>query len=163
MFLVGKKGTVAPARWYASRKGCTAVSTVEAEVVGINDATRSLAIPMVDLLSELGHVSAEHKVFTDAQAARSAVVKGTSKSLGHLRKVHRLSLAALHDIFTEHDDLDLEHIPGLRNVADVFTKALAGPRIQLLRAWMGVLPEGNVELPLDRPALALDGRAGPSV
>ena len=127
----------------------------------MNDATRSYAVPLADLLAELGHRSSDHKVLTDAQAARAAVLKGTSKSLTHLRKMHRVSLAALHDVFTDHDDIDLEHVPGIDNIADLSTKAFAGPRLQLLRSWMCVMEEGDVCIPVDHPALVYGRRPTP--
>ena len=68
--------------------------------------------------------------------------------------MHRVSLAALHDIFTGHADLEIEHIPGVVNVSDIFTKALPGPRHTLLRGWLGVLPEGSWTLPYEHPARA---------
>ena len=128
----------------------------------MNDATRSYAVPLADLLAELGHRSSDHKVLTDAQAARAAVVKGTSKSLTHLRKMHRVSLAALHDVFSNHEDLNLEHVPGVDNIADLFTKAFAGPRLQLLRSWMCILPEGDTVVPSNHRARVYGGRPGAS-
>jgi hypothetical protein len=160
LFVVGEKGSLAATRWSAARQGCAAVSTVEAEVVGLNEATRLFALPTTELLTELGQASGAHEVRTDAEAARAAVVKGASKALGHLRKVHRVSLAALHDIFEAHDDLTLVHVPGTSNVADLFTKALPGPRFQLLRGWMGVLPPGVLEVPRDHPARVRVAPAG---
>ena len=159
-FLVGARGSLAPIRWSAARQGCTAVSTVEAEVVAMNDATRSYAVPLSDLLAVLGHQASCHKVLTDAEAARAAVLKGTSKTLTHLRKMHRVSLAALHDVFTDHEDLLLEHVPGVDNVADLFTKSFSGPRLALLRSWMCILPEGDTTVPVNHPARVYGRRLG---
>ena len=59
----------------------------------------------------------------DSSAGIAAMTKGYSNTMRHLKKVHRVSLAALGDIASQ-QNIDVSHVSGDENVSDIFTKPL---------------------------------------
>jgi len=152
-FLVGRQRTLSLISWASGRQGCAAVATAEAESVGINDALRHDVLPLVATMSAIGVPLEGVQLRADASAAIGAIRRGYSKSMRHLRKVHRVSLAASSDVLENEDGVELVHTPGVRNVADTFTKPLPEPQFRAMREWLGLRERRCWAFPRVHPAL----------
>ena len=89
-FLIGSKGTWALVSWRSHRQGATAGSTAEAEIVSLAEAGRRDTVPITDLLEQILSRKVEAMLLTDSAAAKAAAEKGSSTTMRHLRKVHRI-------------------------------------------------------------------------
>lgn len=75
----------------------------------------------------------------DSDALRLAVERGPSVNMGHLRKHAQTSF-----LFLKECGIMLEHIPGIENSADLFTKIVSAEKnYYLSRKWFGHPVEKN--------------------
>ena len=150
-YLVGPS-TCALISWKSRRQGCCAVSTAEAETVALSETTRADFLPLVDLASHVLDRDVSGYLGSDSSACVAAVEKGVSAALRFIRKVHRVSLAMLHDVF-QNQSVHLKHISGTENVSDIMTKPLTAPRFAELRR--AVCVSMPFDPALDTPAILM--------
>ena len=69
-----------------------------------------------------------------------AVTKGYSKRLRHLPRTQRVCVEMLHEMLNDPDlKMSLQHCPTLQMKADIFTKALNGPRFKAAGDMIGLV------------------------
>lgn len=107
--------------WGSRRQGAAAPSTADAEAGALQDAWLKSVFPLGGTLDQcLGRdVDLEHDI--DSSAALSAVEKGVSLALRYMRKVKRVSIAALHDMARL---IRARKIESDKNESDVLTKPM---------------------------------------
>ena len=96
------------------------------------------------LLSELGHDQGAVRVLEDNQAAiRIAKNPQDHKRTKHIKPRYHYLRDQIRD-----GVLQLEYIPTIDQLADIFTKALNGPRLRALRSRLGIsaIPDSRGEL-----------------
>ena len=68
-----------------------------------------------------------------------AVTKGYSKKLRHLSRTQRICIGMLHEVINDPElSTQLEHCPTAVMKADIFTKALIGPKFETAVALIGL-------------------------
>ena len=129
--------------WYSHTQSVVALSTAEAEYIALTDIAKKV-VWMKLLLSELGHPQADVVVFEDNQASiRIAKNPQDHKRTKHIRPHYHYIRDQIKDGI-----LRLEYIPTQNQLADIFTKALNGPRLRALRTQLGIalIPDSGGEL-----------------
>ena len=164
LMLRGVNGTNVAIDWASRKQATVARSSGEAETVALADAVKAVAggdaegprvaaqlavgvnrglcasgIPTVDFLEKALGQAVPTRVMVDAAVAKAAAEKGTSRQMKHLSKAQGVELFWPRDMVTK-IPLDVRKVDGENNIADVFTKALTGPRTVMIRERIGALP-----------------------
>ena len=149
--------------WSCATQKVVVLSTAEAELRALTDATRSvlgfqgLAQRLMDCAD--GDERCHPLVYCDAQAALDAVQNGYSAKMRY-SKTLQVNLAWLRDR-SESGEVTFLKISSLKNLADLFTKPLPAERFQELRAAIGLQPYPPSSVPsvaAAPPAEAEDNR-----
>ena len=81
------------------------------------------------------------RIFEDNEGTILVAKSGYSPALWHLLKTQKCSVDLVHRVIYEQQLCDLEHVSTGSQVADIFTKSLAGPQweqaLSLLRVERG--------------------------
>ena len=109
-----------PATWTAHKQTTVAHSTSDAEYMAISDASRE-ALARMQFLQELKIQTAPILILSDSQTALD-LAKGTA--INH-RKAKHIDIK-YHAIrhYIQEDKVQVDHLSGADNIADIFTKAL---------------------------------------
>ncbi|CAE7229590.1 GIP, partial [Symbiodinium sp. CCMP2456] len=120
-----------PILWRSSRQPTTALSTAEAELTAILEGSVAL-LGVEAMLLDIAE-SVDDKVVGSDSMSALCISSGT----GSWRTRHlRIKAAWLQEAISG-GQLRAEHVPGLRQPADLLTKALPSQRLRdLLRLWM---------------------------
>ena len=112
-----------PLCWGSKRQGATARSTCEAEIISLDSGVFGEAVPMQDLFD----LVLNRPISLVCQQGNASVIQivhgGYSAKLRHLKKVHKLNLSALYELFND-PQVTLQYIKSAPQRADPFTKAL---------------------------------------
>ena len=139
VFITGVHGTRALMDWGAKRQVVVANSSTHAELIALNYATNMSIIPITMLAELVFDQRMAVRVNVDNKAAIEAIEAGFSVKLRYLKKLHKMSLARLHEIYFGDESFNEDNIEGqdqkvnislrrvgtLDNVSDIFTKDLA--------------------------------------
>ena len=134
----------APITWCSQKQETVALSSCEAEFMAGTEASRQ-AIWLQDLLAEIMSMSSERVVIKiDNQSAialtRNPVFHGRSK---HIHPRYHFIRECV-----EKGLIEVEHVPGTEQKADILTKALARIKFREMRELIGVheVKEGHFKL-----------------
>ena len=109
-----------PIHWISKRQTLTARSSAEAEIYATDEATKAL-LAISHLTADLGltneFFSVPAIIFNDNNACVCWSHKMTTKGLRHMQMRENAIRESIHDGF-----IDVKHIPGIINIADIFTK-----------------------------------------
>ena len=94
----GGGGRCFPIAWGSKKQGGTARSTQEAEIISLDSCLATELIPAQVLLQEILHKPVRARMMEDNSACISAVEKGYSPQLRHLRRQHKISLSHLKEV-----------------------------------------------------------------
>jgi hypothetical protein len=121
--------------WYSHTQPVVALSTAEAEYIALTDIAKEI-VWFKTFLNELGYPQDSVMVYEDNQAAiRIAKNPQDHKRTKHIQvRYHYVRDQVRDDIFK------LQYIPTADQLADLFTKALTGPRLRNLRSRLGIQP-----------------------
>jgi hypothetical protein len=123
-----------PVAWSSWKQPIIALSTAEAEYIALTAAAREVLYLQL-LIEELYEIpSTSTPVYCDNQAA----IALASNSKFHARTKHidiRYHFVRAH---VKNKTFELRYCPTDDNIADAFTKPLPQPRLQKLRAMMGL-------------------------
>ena len=137
-----KSGNTWPISWSSSRQTSTSSSTAEAETVAASHAMRREAIPAQLLLEECLGVRLHIEHFIDNMQAISAIRKGYSKKLRHLRRTQRVAIGLLNDSINDPElDMSVSHQKTDGMKADLFTKALEILKFDAARSMIRLGPK----------------------
>jgi hypothetical protein len=134
VFIEGPR-TKLPIAFMSRKQTVTELSTGSSEMVAFRDVTYQEAVPLVGLLELMLQRAVRLIGEIDSEAARGAIRRGYSRKLAYLKKTQRVAISGLHELFHGEGAIDLEpddsmsinrcnHVPGDKNVADLYTKAL---------------------------------------
>jgi hypothetical protein len=114
-------GVEAVVDWCSKRQSRAAASTAEAETIATKDSWCRSLLPLAGMMEQAlcNEICLVHEI--DADAARSAILKGISIALKYLRKYSRISLAWLHDASKI---IRLGRIDTDKNESDILTKGV---------------------------------------
>jgi len=115
--------------WAGKTQSATSRSTPEAELVSASDCVFDLALPVQETISQLAGVTLPIELGIDADAPRLAILSGYSRKLGYVRRHQRVSLSALHEVFSAEAEANpdgnrIYREASARMPVDLFTKAL---------------------------------------
>ena len=151
--------------------------TAEAETVSLAHCCRQELIPLQILLQAMLGEAVDCVVKEDNAACTIAVMKGYSPSLRHLKRMQRIALGHLHEIFFEDEHHDgsantdgkftLEKAATADHKGDLFTKELHPAQfnhaLDLIRiGCKAIAPPPKSPMP-DRPNLEMLRRAAVSI
>ena len=120
-----------PLAWGSMKQTSTSSSTAESEVVAASHAVRREVIPIQILMEAILGRRLKIQMLIDNSQALLAIQRGYSKKLRHLARTQRVGIGLLNELTKDPDmELTVEHCPTLSMKADIFTKALIGPKFQ---------------------------------
>ena len=125
-FIMGKNGTKALMGWFGVKMKSAGVSTGEVETCAASVSLRRLALPLAGCLEFLlvpMCVKIRTKLRGDATVAEQCFASARSAKMRYLRKVHRISIHFVHDVF-QIEGIDYEHVDTHINCSDLITKPL---------------------------------------
>jgi len=110
--------------WQSRKQRTVALSSTEAEYMGITDAAKE-ALHLIGFLKELECNDLTHvTIYNDNQGAKMLA----NNSVFHSRSKHiDIRYHFIREVLRDHT-VELTYIPSERMIADVLTKALSGPR-----------------------------------
>ncbi|XP_019094578.1 PREDICTED: uncharacterized protein LOC109129969 [Camelina sativa] len=133
-----------PITWCSQKQNTIALSSCEAEFMASTEAAKQ-AIWLQDLLSEITRWKTEQiTIHIDNKSAieltKNPVFHGRSK---HIHKRYHFIRECI-----ENEVVDVEHVPGVEQRADILTKALARLKFKEMRSLLGVqyLTKKNLKL-----------------
>ena len=109
--------------WASRAQPLTARSPPKAEMIAVEEEFCDVGEPVRLLFEAVLDRTVYHAVRTDSDPARFAVEKGYSRRLAHIKKLQRISIGWLHDVFRR-PRTDLSRVDTKKSRADLFTKAL---------------------------------------
>ena len=119
--------------WYARTQPVVALSTAEGEYIAFTDITKE-QVWMKLFMSELGYAQGSVTILEDNQAAiRIAKNPQDNKRTKHIQGPYHYVRDHVRD-----GVVTLKYIPTIDQLADIFTKALNGPRLRDLRSRLGI-------------------------
>ena len=90
--------TYYPLGGLSKKHGCTSHSTVEAEIVSLNTALRTMGLPSLDLWElSLGR-PLQLVVYEDNQATARIVTTGKYTAMRHVKRTHGVQLSSLTEL-----------------------------------------------------------------
>ncbi|KAG7599393.1 Zinc finger CCHC-type [Arabidopsis suecica] len=140
-----------PISWRSQKQETVAMSSCEAEFMGGTEAAKQ-AIWLQDILSEItGNVCEKVMIKIDNRSAialtRNPVFHGRSKHIH--RRYHFIRECV------ENGLIEVEHVPGNEQRADILTKALGRIKFKEIRDLIGVQDLKNVEFKLKEEIVGL--------
>ena len=99
-------------------------STSDAEYMAISDASRE-ALARIQFFQELNISTASILVLSDSKTALE-IANGTALNYRKAKHIDIKYHAIRH--YIQEDKIQVNHVPGTENIADIFTKAL-GPQL----------------------------------
>ena len=125
-----------PFSWSSKLQRCVAQSTTEAEFIAASESSKE-AVWNRRLLEEIGFGSkTPTTIFCDNQSAIALV----HNPVFHQKTKHmEVKYYFIHDL-QEKGEINMEYIDTANQWADIFTKPLPGPRFEMLREKIGVIP-----------------------
>ena len=147
MYLVlkGERGTNIAIDWASRKQNFVTTSTTEAEIVALSDGIKKIGLNNQMILSAVLGWDIKMEVLTDSLSGLRAIQDGYGK-LKHMRKTQRISFAYIKEL-CERDIIEIKHVDGNQNIADIFTKPLNRVQHTFLCEKMGLdLDPENVEL-----------------
>lgn len=135
-----------PISWCSQKQSTVALSSCEAEFMAATEAARQ-AIWLQDILSEItGWKTEKVLIKIDNKSAialtKNPVFHGKSK---HIHKRYHFIRECI-----ENKIVEVEHVPGEEQKADILTKALARVKFGEMRSLIGVQDLSKIELKLKR-------------
>ena len=127
LLVVSGPRTWFPVTWMSKRQTAVSRSTTEAETISLAQSFFSDALPTQEFLSMILQRPVVLRCKQDNTATIQVIRNGYSPKLRHVSKTHKLDLNGLYDAFAS-ADVFLEYVSTDRQAADVFTKALPGPK-----------------------------------
>jgi hypothetical protein len=112
-----------PLCWGSKRQGATARSTCEAEMISLDSGVFGEGLPMQELFETVLDRPIDLICQQDNASVIQIVHGGYSPKLRHMKKVHKLNLSSLYEVF-EDPHVKLQYIKTDLQRADPFTKAL---------------------------------------
>ncbi|CAL9243066.1 unnamed protein product [Arabidopsis halleri] len=133
-----------PISWCSQKQGTVALSSCEAEFMAATEAARQ-AIWLQEILSEImGWKTEKILIKIDNKSAialtKNPVFHGKSK---HIYKRYHFIRECI-----KNEVVDVEHVPGEEQKADILTKALARVKFGVMRSMIGVQDLSSIELKL---------------
>ena len=123
-----------PITWCSTKQETVALSSCEAEFMAGTEAARQ-AIWLQDLLSEItGQVEQKVIIRIDNQSA----IALTKNPVFHGRSKHILTRYHFIRECVENGQVEVEHVPGSEQKADILTKALGKVKFREMREFIGV-------------------------
>lgn len=148
--LKGPRGTNIPIAWFARKQGATTRNTAHAELGGLDETTFKFGLPLTGIMETILNRTVRLIAEADATAALGAVRRGYPRKLAYLKKVQKVSIPALHEVFYGNspelipDDAwtynRLTHRDSERNDADLLTKSFSVERHWALCEMIGLRP-----------------------
>ncbi|KAG7594051.1 Integrase catalytic core [Arabidopsis thaliana x Arabidopsis arenosa] len=140
-----------PISWRSQKQETVAMSSCEAEFMGGTEAAKQ-AIWLQDILSEItGNVCEKVMIKIDNRSAialtRNPVFHGRSK---HIHRRYQFIRECV-----ENGLIEVEHVPGNEQRADILTKALGRIKFKEIRDLIGVQDLKNVEFKLKEEIVGL--------
>lgn len=130
--------------WGSKKQHCIALSTMEAELIALNEGVKE-ALWIASLLEEYQGKRPKIVVHCDNKATISIIEeKGTLSRAKHIDIRHHF----LKDL-TEKNEISIRYIESANNVADLFTKPLAKNKFNNFKQTLGLVTcpsSGSVEL-----------------
>lgn len=119
--------TFFPTAGQSRKQGCVSTSNPESELVALFHAVRNYGLPTVDLLQMLLGRPVQLTIHEDNTACITACKTGRNPTTRHLGRVHRISIAWLHE---RYDDpyIRFKYTISEAMAADIFTKACKDAR-----------------------------------
>jgi hypothetical protein len=105
----------------SKKHGCTSHSTVEAEVVSLNTAIRTLGLPALDLWEKILGRPVTLVAYEDNQATAKIVRSGKYAAMRHVKRTHGVQLSFLTEQLRA-GSYELEDCHTSVMAADIFTK-----------------------------------------
>jgi hypothetical protein len=112
-----------PVSWTSHKQTTVAQSTYDAEYMAISDASRE-AVARVQFFQELNISTAPILILSDSETALE-LANGTAMNHNKAKHIDIKYHAIRH--YIQEEKIQVNHLPGTDNIADIFTKAL-GPR-----------------------------------
>jgi transposase InsO family protein len=113
-----------PVTWTSHKQTTIAHSTSDAEYMAISDASRE-ALARIQFFQELGLSTAPILILSDSETALD-LANGTAINYRKAKHIDIKYHAIRH--YIQEDKIQVNHLPGSANIADIFTKAL-GPQL----------------------------------
>lgn len=128
-----------PIAWYSKKQTATSGSTCESEVVSLATALKKEAIPVLDLLESLLKRKVQLVCLEDNTQCITAVQKGYSPNLRHLKRHQRVSVGFCNEFFfqSNHEAL-LRYQESSLHKGDFMTKALARDKFETALSMVGL-------------------------
>ena len=135
--LTDESGRFFPLAWLSKKQTAVSRSTTEAEVVALSYVLFEEAIDLAELYSQVLGRRVMLKLREDSEACAKVVSTGYSRKLRHLKRTHKVNIAAVKEQL-DRDDSQLELVNTTRQKADVFTKALQTAKWPAAMSLMGL-------------------------
>ena len=128
-----------PLCWGSKKQTATARSTCEAEMLSLDSGVFGEGLPMQELWETVLDRPMILTCYQDNASVIQIIKAGYSPKLRHMKKVHKLNLSALYEIF-ECPDVLIIYIKTSMQGADPFTKALAPNQWDAALKLMSIFP-----------------------
>ena len=113
-----------PLTWASRRQTASSRSTTEAEIISLDAVIFGEALPVQELCEILAGTPVDLICHQDNSAVIAIAHSGYSPKLRHLSKTHKIDLGSLYEALQD-DRVQLRYIATDKQLADIFTKALA--------------------------------------
>ena len=141
--------TVYPIAARCIKQTCVSHSTPEAEIVAGDACLRLIGIPLLDAFDVLSGRKYDLDFREDNQTMISVCTTGRNPTMRHVQRTHGVSIAWLHQIFTEYDNIYLTWQNTAGQTANILTKALDATAWARERQMIGVCKHGELPLLVD--------------
>ena len=133
MFAINDAGLLS---WKSAIQKAISLSTVEAEIRALKDATKEV-IALRCLLKDLGHVQNNPMTIHEDNQVTIFLAKNNTRSdrTKHLTVIHKFVNEKIED-----KTIELKYVKSRENWADIFTKPIARPEFLRLRSLLGLRP-----------------------
>lgn len=126
-----------PLMWASRRQGCVSRSTTEAEIVSASVVVFEEGLPLKTALELITSSQIDTILQEDNSAVISILRSGYSPKLRSLNRTHRISVAALAEVFQQ-GLIEAELTPTKERLGDIFTKPLGRMLFLAARDSIGV-------------------------
>ena len=137
-----------PLTWASRRQTASSRSTTEAEFISLDAGIFGEALPVQALCEILADKLVNLICHEDNSAVIAIAHSGYSPKLRHLSKTHKIDLHSFYEVLQD-DHVQLRHIATDKQLADIFTKALAPAKWQaafsICNTFLPSTQEGGVE------------------